>query len=49
MTIEAHNQIRKFYRKQFTVKGKDTYESSLPIYNAEDTKMNNEIQDYILD
>ena len=49
MKTEEYNQIRKFYRKQFTVEGKDTYETSLPIYNAEDTKMNSEIQDYILD
>ena len=43
MTTEAHEWIRNFYEKQFTVEGKETYETSIPIYNAEETKMNNEI------
>jgi len=49
MRREAREWIQKYYGKEFKVQDKVEYVTSVPAANPEETRVNNEIQDYILE
>jgi len=49
MATEAKEWIKKNFGKTFKIKGKEDYETSLPMVTAEEQDYRNELNDYIVD